>query len=1268
MFKKFVSALLCSALLVQNAEIPILALEPLPAQESDSVSSVHQGKIGTADWSIDSNGVLTIGPGVFENDDPVFEWPWIPYADEITAVEGTSRFIPTGTIEYAFSSLPKVKRIDLNGWDTSNVNDMDMLFAYNPSLDSIHIPDWNTSNVTIMTGMFQDCPSLVHLDLSTWDMHNVQYANLMFSGCESLSDIAVDAWNTSGMVNMSYMFEGCQNLVSLDVSAWDTSSVREMVQMFMDCQSLETLDVSQWNTGNVTAMESIFSGCTSLRLLEIEDWDVSNLETLSCMFQGCSSLETLDLSKWNTSNITYMSYAFSGCSNLTSLSIAYWMTSSVEEMVYMFENCTSLQTLDVGLWNISNVSIMRGMFSGCSSLADLDVSSWDTSNVTDMRWLFSDCSSLESLDVGNWSTNRLYMAEGIFQGCSSLVSLDVENWNTENLTNFGWMFDGCSSLTSLDLALWNTGSAVNMDEMFKDCQKLADLNLRLWNTAKVCSMNGMFYGASSLASLDLGSWDTGNVEDMRVMFAGCTSLRSIDIASWNTSNVRDAWEIFSDLPMLYSIQYSRTSQNLLQELPRDTAWYQDDQGPFDVWKIPELTGDNPVLLVRADKEPSTGGHLAYAEISGIQDEYEETGYQVCPKPVVLLNGIRLVENTDYEVSYTDNILQGTATIWISGIGNYTGSTSRIFSIVARDGQKKIQMAGGESMPILSIYLPDTSLFSSTKTYNNDKAVASLLLAHAIYSYTEESAYPEQTSLERIQKELGLADADHTVSRFYKENKPNPGTGEKYRSPNHLFTIYADPVTGRNIVSVIVQGSTTSGDWLLDFTPGGFESAAVRIHSQLISYLKENGLKPSDAYFFVTGHSLGGAVADLINMHLIQDSKVNPDRIECYTFAAPLTKRGTSYSYSNAHNVVLNQDIVPQVTPDVIYTCVGGIADALDQQSNDFCHYGSDAVFTMNHPVEKYYSLYGKYPDKEDPDGILGQFAFAHACTTYMSILYKNEYVGQSPYRSLAIMCPVNVEIYDENNTRVASVINDRVTNAKEDTILINSSNSHKLILLPNSQEYTLKLTGTNNGKMNIRLLHPQNNGSYSAFSFNNVALAGKKKFELQSTSSSANDQKSLFVTDADNHKISQVDKNGKETPLTVRVTMHRLYNPNSGEHFYTAAENEKNFLAKNGWKYEGTGWIAPDKSKTPVYRLYNKNAGDHHYTMNASEKDFLVKSGWTYEGIGWYSDDAKGVPLYRQYNPNAKAGSHNYTPNKKENDFLVQNGWKAEGISWYGLK
>lgn len=156
------------------------------------------------------------------------------------------------------------------------------------------------------------------------------------------------------------------------------------------------------------------------------------------------------------------------------------------------------------------------------------------------------------------------------------------------------------------------------------------------------------------------------------------------------------------------------------------------------------------------------------------------------------------------------------------------------------------------------------------------------------------------------------------------------------------------------------------------------------------------------------------------------------------------------------------------------------------------------------------------------------------------------------------------------------------------------------------------------------------------------------------------------------------------------VTMYRLYNPNSGEHFYTSNTVEVEKLSGPmgsgggfcgvdsdgqfkcwginrgaGWKLEqNAGWIAPTQG-APVYRLYNRNAGDHHYTLNAAERDMLIKKGWKYEGIGWHSGGS--WPLYRQYNRRARRGTHNYTVSKPENDMLVRLGWKAEGIGWHAL-
>ncbi|MGL9817018.1 MULTISPECIES: hypothetical protein [Enterococcus] len=39
--------------------------------------------------------------------------------------------------------------------------------------------------------------------------------------------------------------------------------------------------------------------------------------------------------------------------------------------------------------------------------------------------------------------------------------------------------------------------------------------------------------------------------------------------------------------------------------------------------------------------------------------------------------------------------------------------------------------------------------------------------------------------------------------------------------------------------------------------------------------------------------------------------------------------------------------------------------------------------------------------------------------------------------------------------------------------------------------------------------------------------------------------------------------------------MYRLYNPNSGEHFYTANTHERDLLKRVGWSDEGIGWYAP---------------------------------------------------------------------------------------------
>ena len=126
----------------------------------------------------------------------------------------------------------------------------------------------------------------------------------------------------------------------------------------------------------------------------------------------------------------------------------------------------------------------------------------------------------------------------------------------------------------------------------------------------------------------------------------------------------------------------------------------------------------------------------------------------------------------------------------------------------------------------------------------------------------------------------------------------------------------------------------------------------------------------------------------------------------------------------------------------------------------------------------------------------------------------------------------------------------------------------------------------------------------------------------------------------------------------------RLYNKNTGEHFYTVNPVEASRLVDAGWKDEGIAWYCSNNGVN-VYRLYNRSAGDHFYTASRKERDYLVSVGWIGEGVAFYSDG--NVDVYRLYNPNAKAGAHHYTTSQEERDRLVRIGWRDEGIGWKAL-
>ncbi len=292
----------------------------------------------------------------------------------------------------------------------------------------------HTENVTNMASMFFSCRSLTSLDLSGFNTSNVTDMNCMFYGTD-LQSLELSGFDTSNVTDMNGMFGWCTSLSSLDLSWFDTSTVTNMKNMFDYCISLSTLDLSGFDTSKVTDMSYMFSECKSLSPLDLSGFDTSNVTNMSSMFAACESLSTLDLSGFNTSKVTDMNGMFA-CSALQSLNLSGFDTSNVTDMSGMFHLCISLSSLDLSGFDTSSVTNMYNMFDNCHSLTSLDLSGFDTSKVTDMNYMFFQCSKLETIYCNrNWSGGSVTSSDNMFSGCTKLKgAATYANGNANDIT------------------------------------------------------------------------------------------------------------------------------------------------------------------------------------------------------------------------------------------------------------------------------------------------------------------------------------------------------------------------------------------------------------------------------------------------------------------------------------------------------------------------------------------------------------------------------------------------------------------------------------------------------------------------------------------------------------------------------------------------------------------------------------------------------------------------------------------------------------------
>ena len=141
---------------------------------------------------------------------------------------------------------------------------------------------------------------------------------------------------------------------------------------------------------------------------------------------------------------------------------------------------------------------------------------------------------------------------------------------------------------------------------------------------------------------------------------------------------------------------------------------------------------------------------------------------------------------------------------------------------------------------------------------------------------------------------------------------------------------------------------------------------------------------------------------------------------------------------------------------------------------------------------------------------------------------------------------------------------------------------------------------------------------------------------------------------------TSVATGGSETASTISypktVPVYRLFNANSGQHFYTANKEEHDILVTKGWNDEGIAWQVRPTTAKPIYRLFDKfGTGNHLFTSDAAIRDSYIAKGWADEGIAWYAEAANGRVVYKL----TKDDYELLTTSAAEKDVLATAGFTA---------
>ncbi len=778
------------------------------------------------------------------------------------------------------------------------------------------------------------------------------------------------------------------------------------------------------------------------------------------------------------------------------------------------------------------------------------------------------------------------------------------------------LFANCTSLVFVIFSDFDTSKATDVSSMFEGCTSLPVADISGLNLQNVVDMQSMFKGCSALRQLTIKGINTSSAENMQSMFEGCTTLRKLDFAGVTTSNVTNMQSMFAGCAELVSLdisQFTMTNVTAMKDMFAGCSSLATlDLPTLDVEGVTDMSGIFSGCSSLKEANFTSGTNTSGATTMARM-------FEDC----AALTTLDLSSFNTTNVTDMDSMFAGCAaleTLDISGVS--TSKVTSMSSLFANDeALAKITLGAGFAFDEAdeTCWLPAGS-WSAKSIADADENADSSFTARQI-------AMDRNNVADTYTREMMLTSAELSETSFvYNGIKQVPdvvvmsgdrtlieGTDYEVIPPEDCTN------AGEKAVAIVSKGAY-SGGWTGDNVPKYTITPApitdLTLDADELTY---DGTEQVPALTVKAGELVLDPETDF-------DVATSDDITNIGTKTVTITAKGNFKDK-------LEMD----------YEIVAADIDKIELSADKFTYDGAD----------KTPAITVKAGDKTLVAGTDYELTLptdrVTVGTKTIKATAKGNYTGE---------VAASYEIAPATINKVTLSADKFTYDGKDKTPTVTVKCGDKTLTAGTDYDVTLPSDRVKVGKKTVKVT---GKGNYAGTLEANYEIVEAPKPDTPDTPDNPDNPDNPDKPDTPD------TPDNPDKPVQVESTaMYRLYNPNSGEHFFTASTVERQHLISVGWNDEGQGWTAP-KAGDAVYRLYNPNAGEHHYTLSTVERDSLIAAGWNDEGIGWYSDPNHAVPLYRVYNPNEFANNHHYTTNDFERGYLVALGWFGEGIAWYGI-